>query len=470
MLTRCGPSSSLASALSTDQIAGAPPFAPLRGVFCFARTPPYPSSLSTTDRTPTMARADDAFHVFDTTLRDGAQREGITYSVADKLAVAAAARRARRGLHRGRLARRDAQGHRVLRAGRAGRADAASTRSSSRSAPPARPGVRGAGRPAGAGAARLAGAGRRAWWRSPTSGTSSGRCARRYEENLAMVARHRRVPRRRGPPGLRRLRALLRRLRARPRLRRAGAARRRSRRAPTSACCATPTAACCRWASHAVVVERRWRAAASGSASTARTTPAARWPTPLAAVEAGATHVQCTANGYGERAGNADLFARRRQPRDQDGPARCCPTGAWPSMVRVSHAIAELANLAAGHPPALRRRRRAFAHKAGLHASAIKVDPDAVQPPRPGARRQRHAHPGHRDGRPRVASSSRAASSASTSPAGPTRSAASSTGQGAGGRRLVVRGGRRLVRAAAARRQARRVTQRRQFVGWSPTG
>ena len=29
----------------------------------------------------------------------------------------------------------------------------------------------------------------------------------------------------------------------------------------------------------------------------------------LAAVEAGATHVQCTANGYGERTGNADLFA-----------------------------------------------------------------------------------------------------------------------------------------------------------------
>ena len=29
----------------------------------------------------------------------------------------------------------------------------------------------------------------------------------------------------------------------------------------------------------------------------------------VAAVEAGATHVQCTANGYGERTGNADLFA-----------------------------------------------------------------------------------------------------------------------------------------------------------------
>ena len=31
----------------------------------------------------------DSFHVYDTTLRDGAQREGITYSVEDKLAVAA---------------------------------------------------------------------------------------------------------------------------------------------------------------------------------------------------------------------------------------------------------------------------------------------------------------------------------------------------------------------------------------------
>ena len=37
----------------------------------------------------TVATLDaDAFHVFDTTLRDGAQREGVSYSVADKLAVA----------------------------------------------------------------------------------------------------------------------------------------------------------------------------------------------------------------------------------------------------------------------------------------------------------------------------------------------------------------------------------------------
>ena len=30
----------------------------------------------------------DEFHLFDTTLRDGAQREGISFSVPDKLAVA----------------------------------------------------------------------------------------------------------------------------------------------------------------------------------------------------------------------------------------------------------------------------------------------------------------------------------------------------------------------------------------------
>ncbi len=35
-----------------------------------------------------MSRPDDAFHVYDVTLRDGAQREGISYSVADKLSVA----------------------------------------------------------------------------------------------------------------------------------------------------------------------------------------------------------------------------------------------------------------------------------------------------------------------------------------------------------------------------------------------
>ena len=35
-----------------------------------------------------MARVEDAFHVYDTTLRDGAQQEGLNLSVADKLTIA----------------------------------------------------------------------------------------------------------------------------------------------------------------------------------------------------------------------------------------------------------------------------------------------------------------------------------------------------------------------------------------------
>ena len=59
--------------------------------------------------------------------------------------------------------------------------------------------------------------------------------------------------------------------------------------------------------------QRRRRAhrgrAPTGSASTARTTPPARWPTRSPPSRPGVDHFQCTANGYGERPGNADLFA-----------------------------------------------------------------------------------------------------------------------------------------------------------------
>lgn len=46
--------------------------------------------MTTTEATEPTAPAgpDDSFHVFDTTLRDGAQREGINLTVADKLTIA----------------------------------------------------------------------------------------------------------------------------------------------------------------------------------------------------------------------------------------------------------------------------------------------------------------------------------------------------------------------------------------------
>ncbi|MDT3398115.1 citramalate synthase [Streptomyces sp. B1866] len=97
----------------------------------------------------------------------------------------------------------------------------------------------------------------------------------------------------------------------------------------------------------------------------------------LAAVDAGATHVQCTANGYGERVGNANLFPVVAALELKYG-RRVLPEGALREMTRISHAIAEVVNLSpSSHEPYV--GVSAFAHKAGLHASAIKVDPDLYQ-------------------------------------------------------------------------------------------
>jgi 2-isopropylmalate synthase len=93
----------------------------------------------------------------------------------------------------------------------------------------------------------------------------------------------------------------------------------------------------------------------------------------VAAVEAGVLHFQCTANGYGERPGNADLFATVANLQLKLG-LPVLPEGGLEQMVRVSHAIAEIANLAPDTHQAY-VGAAAFAHKAGLHASAIKVDP-----------------------------------------------------------------------------------------------
>ena len=93
----------------------------------------------------------------------------------------------------------------------------------------------------------------------------------------------------------------------------------------------------------------------------------------IAAVEAGVTHFQCTANGYGERPGNADLFATVANLQLKLG-LPLLPEGCLEQMVRVSHAIAEIANIAPDTHQAY-VGAAAFAHKAGLHASAIKVDP-----------------------------------------------------------------------------------------------
>jgi 2-isopropylmalate synthase len=97
----------------------------------------------------------------------------------------------------------------------------------------------------------------------------------------------------------------------------------------------------------------------------------------LAAVQAGASHVQGTANGYGERCGNANLFSVVAGLELKLGRP-VLPEGRLRELVRVSHVIAEVANIAPDpHQPYV--GQSAFAHKAGLHASAVKVDPDLYQ-------------------------------------------------------------------------------------------
>ncbi|GAA4901796.1 2-isopropylmalate synthase [Stackebrandtia albiflava] len=93
----------------------------------------------------------------------------------------------------------------------------------------------------------------------------------------------------------------------------------------------------------------------------------------VSAVEAGVMHIQGTANGYGERPGNADLFACLGNLACKLG-MDVLPGDGLAHLTRVSHAVAEIANLAPDAHQAY-VGHAAFAHKAGLHASAIKVDP-----------------------------------------------------------------------------------------------
>ena len=97
----------------------------------------------------------------------------------------------------------------------------------------------------------------------------------------------------------------------------------------------------------------------------------------LVAVDAGVTHVQGTANGYGERAGNANLFSVVAGLQLKKGRT-VLPEGCLPEMSRVAHAISEVTNVTPStHQPYV--GFSAFAHKAGLHASAVKVDPMLYQ-------------------------------------------------------------------------------------------
>ncbi len=97
----------------------------------------------------------------------------------------------------------------------------------------------------------------------------------------------------------------------------------------------------------------------------------------LAAVAQGATHVQGCVNGYGERAGNTDLSAAIP---DLALKLRVdtIPSDRLTLLTPVAHHIAELVNIAP-NPQQPFVGTSVFAHKAGLHTSAIARRSDAYE-------------------------------------------------------------------------------------------
>ncbi|MFT8396076.1 citramalate synthase [Propionibacterium sp.] len=97
----------------------------------------------------------------------------------------------------------------------------------------------------------------------------------------------------------------------------------------------------------------------------------------LVAMEAGVNMVQGTINGYGERTGNMDLVTLIADLQlKYDWPV--VTPEQLSNLTRISRTIAEITN----QPPAARQPyvgESAFAHKAGLHASALRVNKDLYQ-------------------------------------------------------------------------------------------
>lgn len=92
----------------------------------------------------------------------------------------------------------------------------------------------------------------------------------------------------------------------------------------------------------------------------------------LTAVKAGAAHVQGTANGYGERCGNVDLCAVIPSLELKMG-LRALPSGHLRRLTEVSRYISEIANMP-HHNNQPYVGHGAFAHKGGIHVSAMLKD------------------------------------------------------------------------------------------------
>jgi 2-isopropylmalate synthase len=97
----------------------------------------------------------------------------------------------------------------------------------------------------------------------------------------------------------------------------------------------------------------------------------------LVAVERGADMVQGTINGYGERCGNADLCAIIPALKLKMG-VDCVSDRDLAQLTDAAHFVAELCNVSPDpHQPYV--GRNAFAHKGGMHVAAVERDPSTFE-------------------------------------------------------------------------------------------
>ena len=97
----------------------------------------------------------------------------------------------------------------------------------------------------------------------------------------------------------------------------------------------------------------------------------------LAAVQEGCTQVQGTINGYGERCGNANLCSIIPNLEIKIG-LQCLPKGNLKYISEISKFVSEIANLAHDdHLPFV--GTAAFAHKGGIHVAAMRRDEKTYQ-------------------------------------------------------------------------------------------
>jgi len=93
----------------------------------------------------------------------------------------------------------------------------------------------------------------------------------------------------------------------------------------------------------------------------------------LAGVQAGATHVQGTINGYGERCGNANLASIIPNLQLKLG-YDCLAPDRLDRLTETAHYVAEVLNFTPD-PDQPYVGKNAFAHKGGMHVAGINVDP-----------------------------------------------------------------------------------------------